>query len=497
MTTSRGPRRSSECAHSNYTQCRKWDCPSPAHTVVMQSDGTFLTRSCYLAGMYNYKHSDCHNIMLRDGNYARDCACSCHKVTATVYGTSPASVTSGSNTPIVIRKTDYPNVDWMNDVTGGLCHEAAIQGTPLGHTKCKGILRGSNNRPCKCPCHGLTTNMPLTNPNTEKYRNAVAKLAHIYDTIEKEIFLGIKTPFKLVGACVRDALLGGTTDTYHVVMPRINNPDLYVTLWGRHLERFMHVDNAIVLGTPYGNLNITIDSEFDPQWSFDRVTYDTTNGIILNSDNTTATLVRDPASLSYRVTDPSETLKYGLTISAKYNLKVDPASIDWLANRIQALEPPPKVNETLVGFRAYKISDGVLYGQHDAKWESTNLEVDCPDFVQHIKEAPSDWRMARLEGISTHECGIYIIKDPATCLYEVKNIDAMALVWAEGVVGDFDKGYRAQKCEIKKLWVFKNTANGRDETPHLKEGVYDCPIIGPASHSDFLYDPEVMQWAGR
>ena len=438
MTTSRGPRRSSECAHGNYTKCTKWDCPSPAHSVYMYSGGTFLSRCCYANGMYSYKHSDCHNIMLKDGKYARDCACICHKTSTPIT----ASVTSGS-----------------------------YQDSPT---------------------------MPLTNPSTAKYRSAVAQLAPVYEIIEKEIFLGVKTPFKLVGACVRDALLGGTTDTYHVVMPKISNPELYQVLWGRYLERFLHDGDAIVLGTPYGNLNITVDSEFDPQWSFDRVSYDTTNGIILNSDNTTAALVKDPASLSYRVTDPSETLKYGLTIAAKYSLKVDPASIEWLSNRIQALEPPPRVNETLVGFRVYTIANGRLHGSHGVTWESTNLEVDCHDFVQHIKEVQSDWRMAQANHETVgHECGIYIHKDPATCLFEVKNIHAIALVWAEGVIGEFEKGYRAQKCEIKKLWVFKNDANGRDETPQLKEGLYDCPVIGPASHSDFLYDPEVMQWAGR
>ena len=476
-TNTRGPRRSSECYRAAHNSCVKFNC------------------TC-----------SCHFGRPTQGNPANPT----YRATNTTNNPVDSAVAAATVNGRIITKYDYPNIDWTND-TSMVCEFIAAQNSPTrfhgggiqSHLDCNNKAYNRTGS-CQCPCHTKGNQSVMPPQQSVHYRDAVARLAPIWDEIQEQVFLDIHVPMTFTGPGVRDAIWGGNIETLNIQCDdEWNNSDLFYTLWQKHLIKFgnytldgLNMTHSFTLDLVTGPITITIGSLFSSAWSFDRVSYSKSQGITVTNPTRQQVAVLEHKSPT--AGDPTDLLKYGVEIATKYNLTLEQASIEWLANRIQALEPPPLVNETLVGFRAYSIAGGKLSGQHSVIWNSTILEVDCPDFIQHIKEVDTDWRMARQQGVSEgHQCGIYIHKDPATCLYEVPGQQAMALVWAEGVVGDFEKGYRAQKCTIKKLWIMKVDADGKDTSARLTDGVYDCPIIGPASPSDFLYDPEVMQFARR
>ncbi len=352
--------------------------------------------------------------------------------------------------------------------------------------------------------HKLSRNISVAETfTTKKIESINSLLKTSYDEIKREVFFDIPN-FTFVGSTVRDAIYGSGPDIYEVKIQDtgLEVPSMYKKLLTKYFEGFNNYSlsddgiTSFTIDTVFGPKEVRIiPNDYQYHWSCDRSYFDTL-GI-----GSWSRISASPISLHNKpqITDPKAVLQQGVDIASKYGWSIELESINWLADAIKYSEPPEKVNETLIGFRAYKITNGYLYGQHNVAWRSETLTVDCPDFVRHIKETDADWRMAGLGGgKSVDECGIYIHKDPATCLYEVSNIQAMAMVYAYGVVGDFEKGYRAQHCKIVKLWVFENTASGKAFTPQLAP-VYNVEngIIVGAKYADFLYDKEVIQWAGR
>lgn len=387
-----------------------------------------------------------------------------------------------------IRMQDYPNINWRRNVMYS-CYAPAQIGVNkyyiYSHDRCP---RVSKFLTCECPCHEATKDidMPTKQTTNANLRGAAITLNSALKLLESE--LEIRPT--LIGRTVQQAYFGHMIETYDFLF----TPEKFLRYYlDNKLQSNYDSKNyyyEFSLTDTYGTkkYRMFIAPDTPKEWNIEQLCFEATIGFSNNVANGLSL-----TSVGTRSNNPKETLERGLEYAKTYSLNIDQRSLEILAERINALQPPPEVNEVLIGFRAYKVQDGYLYGMHNAKWESRELTVTCPEFTQHIKSVGADWR----QEAGQHECGIYMHKDPAVCLYEVKGTQAIALVYAYGVVGDFDKGYRAEKCEIQKLWVFTDDSTGKAYSPEIKPGVYDCEVIVNCRPSDFLYSPEVMQWAGR
>ena len=342
----------------------------------------------------------------------------------------------------------------------------------------------------------MSTNNKVTKKNIQE---AEQRLKIMYDEISTNVFSG-NASFTIVGKTVVPILFGTEPDEY-IIRISEDLTNLTEFLLESYLSGFSDYNKesenvyTFSVETVFGRKYIRTE-HLDTMVFWDLFHCFYSDEKIYNPPTETSSIKL--INKTY-IKDPKAVLQQGVDIASKFGLNIDLESINYLADLIKYAEPPEKVNETLIGFRAYKIINGYLQGQHNVVWRNETLTVDCPEFVRHIKETDVDWRMASVTGQkSGHECGIYIHKDPATCLYEVNGIQAMAMVYAYGVIGDFEKGYRAEHCKIVKLWVFENTASGKPVTPYLAQAYnVEKGIIVGATYSDFLYDKEVAQWAGR
>lgn len=377
------------------------------------------------------------------------------------------------------------------------------------HQVCPDAFSGCN---CACGHSGKFAptstasgnNMPINNLTKKNFRDAVVRLAPIMEQVNEQVFDDYNLGQQMFGDTVRNAVLGGIIDEINIQIDKLSN-DHHAFIFGKYLNA--KFPTAVKFDD---HVTFMMETKFGPQrvnlyntlpivyWNIDQGTYNGHDYIQFPNDNSIQLIRNDLVKQS---DNPKAILQRGIELATKYGMTLDEYSIKLLAEQISAKEPPEHVNETIIGFRSYKINlFGYLVGSYGVSWNSETLTVDCPEFISHVKSAGSDWRMANLEGNpNQHQCGIYIHKDPATCLYEVSGTQAMAMVYAYGVVGDFEKGYRTQHCKIVKLWVFSNSASGQEITPQLAQGVYNTEkgIIVGAKYSDFLYDKEVAQWAGR
>lgn len=319
--------------------------------------------------------------------------------------------------------------------------------------------------------------MPISNYRdpTKVLAGSAARLIPIYKQLQKEIFGEEDNTFQFFGAAVRESLVGGTFDELDV---EINLPEkafhkkailYYLKQFGVEGESNNRFAGTLKVKTQFGveyKINIWFIRPVSV-WSCDVVSFYLENG---RPRHYNASFV--PSISNYQnsifiehfneVTADNvvDYLKTGADLVARYGWQMQQKTLDKLNSIIESAKPLEMFYETIMGFRSYKIGPGgYLYGFHNAKWETAELEVDCDMFRQHIKvsESTVDGNVETSDKSSGHGCGIYIYKDLMECILNYQG-DAIALVVANG--GDFwegERGFRVEKARIEKLWVFRGS----------------------------------------
>lgn len=362
----------------------------------------------------------------------------------------------------------------------------------------------------ECPCHAYYkalddyNNQVITQVATMpiksrvNYTQTVARLAPIYEEIRKQVFLDSGIRFDIVGATVRDALWGQLVDKY-IIQHDID--EKYAPFVDKHVDTFL-VNGEYVINTKFGNIKLEFQSnEVVYNWSCDSYRYNLTSGIYggntqqLEKNNILSLIAKN------NIDNPQVVLQQGIEYAKLFGWTISQGDIEYLAREIEKNKPLENTHELIVGFRAYNIKDGNLMGHgnysHGQGWPSEKASVDCPDFRQHIKSVQADWRYREANGGrgDEHDCGIYVYKDPTECLFHYGKTEGMtgaiALVVCWGDFGEFERGYRVEHCRIERLWIW-------DKNNRLTEGKYNIEsIVLGARFNDFLYDPQVMQYADR
>lgn len=304
-----------------------------------------------------------------------------------------------------------------------------------------------------------------------KLRQSYVRLKPAMDEIKELVFYNKNIGLIFFGSTVRDSIAGGLVNNYNIHVG-VYNSDYFGTLMQKDISaRFPRLESendekGNFLGkysfkSKFGDKTFEIWTKIpSPNWSVDRGFFDgqyhTNIAWVTNALTNKKITLFDSQKVNK---DNYETvLKEGAQISVQYGLTIDEQSLAVINRIVDSLKPLEMFNETIYGFRSFKINrQGKLQGFYNAIWETAELEADCPDFRDHIKAAVvTDGGSAQTEdGMSVHGCGIYIYKDLMECIMNYQG-QALALCVLNG--GDFwegERGFRAEKVRIEKLWVFK------------------------------------------
>ena len=491
--------------------------------LITLANGTPISRNCA-----SKMHNQCVDVGCQ-------CACGCN-VGSPLSNMSARRSTpcargnhincnkqSGAACPCYCHEPPKMNIYSGTMSSSGNCrngyHKTCIYTTDCG-CYCHISNRGGTNSPVSAPINippVSATTIPEPNaPNyfiasissNMNYKTASAKLTPIATEIKKQMFLDVDIKFDFVGETVRDALFGSIVNKY--VIDYATNPIAKIFI-EKSLEQFKGVGNDYYkLITPFGDIKVSFLKDTDEPywWSCDWYRFSLTSGITQATSKLAILESNKVLALSGDISkcnNPQEILEQGVKYAQQYGWTFEQDSIDKLANAIKKNQPLENTHELVIGFRAYNLTTDsyttnnyLLKGNYGKPWETESLVVDCADFKQHVSDVDADWRGrpgADSSGADgKHDCGIYIYKDPSECLYHYGKTEgtngAIALVYGWGVIAEFEKGYRAEKCKISRLWIW-------DKNKRLKDTYKLDQVVSGAKFTDFLYDPEVMQFAGR
>ena len=142
-------------------------------------------------------------------------------------------------------------------------------------------------------------------------------------------------------------------------------------------------------------------------------------------------------------------------LEEKLNLKLGPLSRD----RLELFDLSKfKHEKQVIGYRTFNISQMWINDEstprvtspvHYDTWETKTLVAECDigDVYAHLVE-------------QSCRCGINMFKDIIESSYLEQPI--VAECKALGVVGKFEKGYRAEKAEITQMWLLRDNLNSAD-----------------------------------
>ena len=511
-------RRSTDCTHDRHNSCYKQsgaDCPCYCHEMpVLDNHTNKFSRS---GNCRNGRHDSC---------FYFDCSCSHHAPQTIIFNVAKQPIVATIATipniwnSVLIEPdwatlfVDNPNVPWVSQTFANYCYYPAKAGVKTmrgkGHDTCP---KQGKVFTCKCPCHKYfdalrNTSNVSTTVQSMNYTPASVKLNSIAKEVKRQIFLDVDIAFDFVGETVRDALFGSLINKYVIDYTTNSVAKIFIE---KSLEQFKIAgEDYYELNTLYGIIKVTFLKDTDEPywWSCDWFRYNLNKGIIPNSSKCNLLENNKILALSGDISkcdNPQVVLEQGVKYAQQYGWTFEQNSIDKLTLAIKKNQPLENTHELVIGFRAYNLQlnsfkrdQFCLTGNFGIHWKTESLTVDCVDFKQHISEIDADWRGrpgADSNGADgKHDCGIYVYKDPSECLYHYGKTEslnsAIALVYGWGVIAEFEKGYRVEKCKISRLWIW-------DKDKKLIDDYKLDQIVSGAKFTDFLYDPEVMQFAGR
>jgi len=331
--------------------------------------------------------------------------------------------------------------------------------------------------------------MPSNNVSRVSYKYATARLAPVYEALRDTVFLGEDNIFDLTGAGVRDAIFGGVNPNNHYeVRFQIPANSFYRKLLENHLAKWQIGANKYKIVPKTGPIEFSFWTTPKFLWNCDIGSFNLGDYIaaphIKEINKTKQIELINYHSVS-KTSDAKEALNYGIELCQKYNWTIEEGTLKYLAGIIEQ-DAPLSEGQFVVGFRAYNIQHGYLYGGAGNPWETAQLSVDCPNFRQHMRAAVETTGGEPIDssGRRIHGCGIYIYKDPAECVHYYgigKSMNAIAAVVGWGDIWEGERGYRVEHSRIEKLWVFQ-------DSPQLRPYEINGGVIVNASLGDFYKD---------